>query len=161
MLSLAVFCKPHMIFEKQTADFNEDFYALRFYTWAFSPENEVVVPETHEGLPVREIRGNVFKNVRGMQYIRLPSGITEIRGSTFENCRNLRAIEIPDGVTRIAGHAFYGCRNLREVTVPPSVKEIGSSAFRQCDSLYEIDIPGGASVNSKAFKESPTRVNRY
>ncbi len=157
VLTIVIFWKPHMIFEKQA----DGFYSLRYYTGAFSPEEYVVIPEAYNGLPVKEVRGEVFKNASGIKYIRLPSQITEIRGSTFENCKNLREIEIPEGVTRIGGHAFYKCRNLRKVTVPSTVREIGSSAFRECNSLYSIDIPKGADVNGKAFKESPTIVNYY
>ena len=160
-LTVAVFWKPHMIFEKQQKFPYNDFCSLRYYTWSFSPEKHVFIPDEHDGLPVKEIRGDVFKNVSSLKYIRLPSAITEIRGSTFENCKNLWEVDIPEGVTRIGGHAFYGCRRLRKVTVPSTVQSIGSSAFRQCDSLYTIDIPKSADVNSKAFKESPTKVNYY
>ena len=41
------------------------------------------------------------------------------------------------------------------------LSEIGSSAFRQCYSLQNITIPTDTYVNERAFKESPTTVNRY
>ena len=78
--------------------------------------------------------------------------------SPFAFCGNLKAISIPDGVTRIAAHAFNGCSALAKVEFPDSVKEIGSSAFRNCDSLKSVEIPRGATVDERAFKESPTDI---
>ena len=68
---------------------------------------------------------------------------------------------IPEGVTRIGGHAFYGCTSLSYVSIPSTVTEIGSSAFRQCYSLQSVRVPYRAVINERAFKESPTYIERY
>ena len=154
--SAILFFKPHMIFEKN----DMGGYSVRYYTASLVPEQTVAVPETHNGLPVNEIRGNVFQGL-GFTEITLPSGLTQIRASSFEGCKNLRSIDIPYGVTRIAAHAFCDCASLQYVNVPATVEEIRSSAFRRCYHLYEIKIPEKTVVNEKAFKESPTRVIRY
>ena len=72
-------------------------------------------------------------------------------------------ITIPDNVTRIGGHAFYGNTSLERVNVSENSKleEIGSSAFRECTKLKEITLPESTTVNSKAFKASPTTIIRY
>lgn len=107
--------------------------------------------------------GESFMNASSLKSIKLSSSLTEIRGNTFENCSSLEVIEIPNGVTRIGGHAFYGNSSLTTVTISKysKLKEIGSSAFRECSNLEEITIPLNASVNPRAFKNSPTIVNRY
>ena len=109
------------------------------------------------------IGGEAFKNATSLKSINLPSSLKEIRGNTFENDKNLTMIKIPDTVTRIGGHAFYGCKSLSKVELSENskLKEIGSSAFRLCDSLKEITIPSLTSVNSRAFKESPTKVKKF
>ena len=109
------------------------------------------------------IGGEAFKNATSLKSINLPSSLKEIRGNTFENDKNLTIIKIPDTVTRIGGHAFYGCKSLSKVELSENskLKEIGSSAFRLCDSLKEITIPSLTSVNSRAFKESPTKVKKF
>lgn len=111
---------------------------------------------------VTEMGGETFYNAKSLIGIKLSQRLTEIRGNTFENCESLASIEIPDSVTRIGGHAFYGNTSLKEVTFTPNSKlqEIGSSAFRRCYNLEEIVIPKGVSINSRAFKESPTDI-RY
>lgn len=110
---------------------------------------------------ITSIHGSAFKNCSDLEEIKLPKNITEIKGNTFEGCTSLKSIDIPYGVSRIGGHAFYGCTNLSDVIIPKTVIEIGSSAFRMCYSLSEVSIPDSTYVNEKAFKESPTVVNRY
>ncbi len=107
--------------------------------------------------------GEAFYNATSLERIKLSNNLTEIRGNTFENCSSLKNITIPDEVTRIGGHAFYGATSLNEVVISANSKlnEIGSSAFRKCDSLYNITLPTNTYVNEKAFKESPTNINRY
>ena len=107
------------------------------------------------------IHGEVFIGDSSLTNIELPSKITEVRGSTFEGCSSLTSIIIPEGVTRIGGHAFHGCTSLSYVSIPSTVIEIGSSAFRQCYSLYNVRVPYGAIINERAFKESPTSIQRY
>ncbi len=107
--------------------------------------------------------GEAFYNDTSLKYVKLSENLTEIRGDTFYNCNNLVSIKIPDKVNRIGGHAFQYCSNLSEVFVSGNSKlyGIGSSAFRNCNNLRNIILPSFTSVNSKAFKESPTVIERY
>ncbi len=160
----------------------EKVVGLRGNTFSNMPLlSEVTLPDS-----ITEIRGQAFKNCRSLERVtlpehltylggeafyhcssleevNLPAGLTEIRGNTFEECSNLLRIEIPDNVTRIGGHAFYGNTSLEEVVISPDSKlqQIGSSAFRCCDSLREITLPRGVSVNERAFKETPVRIDYY
>ncbi len=107
--------------------------------------------------------GEAFYGATSLEYIRLSNNLSEIRGDSFEYCTSLQSITIPDNVTRIGGHAFYGDSSLSEVSISENsnLAEIGSSAFRLCSSLSTITIPADTYVNERAFKESPTTVNRY
>jgi len=160
----------------------EKVVGLRGNTFSNMPFlTEVSLPDS-----ITEIRGQAFKNCRSLERVTLPKhltylggeafyhcssleevnlpvGLTEIRGNTFEECTSLLRIEIPDNVTRIGGHAFYGNTSLEEVVISPDSKlqQIGSSAFRCCDSLREITLPRGVSVNERAFKETPVRIDYY
>ena len=160
----------------------EKVVGLRGNTFSNMPFlSEVTLPDS-----ITEIRGQAFKNCRSLERVtlpkhltylggeafyhcssleevNLPAGLTEIRGNTFEECSSLLRIEIPDNVTRIGGHAFYGNTSLEEVVISPDSKlqQIGSSAFRCCDSLREITLPRGVSVNERAFKETPVRIDYY
>ncbi len=151
-----IFMKPRMIYEKNDIGG----YSLRYYTIGLINDDVVEIPDKHDGLDVNEIRGETFKNVLTIDEVKLPSKLQEIRGNTFQYS-SIKKITIPDGVTRIGGHAFEGCRNLSEVVIPESVKEIGSSAFRNCDKLYTVTISSDCTVNTRAFKDSPTTIKRY
>lgn len=119
---------------------------------------EIELPDS-----LTELGGESFYNAISLEYVKLSNNLQEIKGNTFENCYNLKEITIPDSVTRIGGHAFYANYELKNVYISENSKltEIGSSAFRLCNKLDTIHVPSKTSINSKAFKDSPTRVIRY
>mgnify|MGYP003308452823 CR=1 FL=1 len=85
-------------------------------------EGTVVIPETHEGLPVTRIGCRAF-------------------------CKSkITSVVIPDSVVSIGAHAFDDCDNLKKVTMGKNVKEIGEYAFAYCNRLERIDIPEGVTV---------------
>jgi hypothetical protein len=75
----------------------------------------ITVPQMYNGLPVKSI---------GFQ--------------AFKDCTSFSSIELPDGVTTIGYGAFYGCTNLTSITIPKSLESIGGSAFYNCYKLVEI-----------------------
>ena len=80
--------------------------------------NDLVIPVTHNGLPV-----------------------TRIGDNAFSGCSGLTSVTIPDSVTGIGSGAFYGCSGLTTIVIPDSVVSIGSSAFRNCSGLTSVKIP--------------------
>ena len=143
------FSKPHVIYERNDLGG----YSIRYYTLALRNEDHIVLPDTHKGLPVTEIRGEAFYNMR-FTSIELPSELTQIRGNTFQKCKRLKSIEIPSGVTRIGGHAFDGCIQLSEVSLPDTLTEIGTSAFRGCKALSSIQLPDSvSSLGENVFRD--------
>ena len=147
--SLLLFSKPRIFYEHA-----DDGYYVRFYVYGLTNMTTATIPDTYQGEKVVGLRGNTFSNMPFLTEVTLPDSITEI---------SLLRIEIPDNVTRIGGHAFYGNTSLEEVVISPDSKlqQIGSSAFRCCDSLREITLPRGVSVNERAFKETPVRIDYY
>ena len=133
-----LFAKPRFIYERN----NMGGYSVRYCTIGLSSEDTIVVPETHNGLPVNEIRGKTFINM-DFCAIRLPSKLTEIRGDTFSGCKRLSEIDIPQSVTRIGGGAFLDCVRLKEIKLPSGITEISGDTFNGCSSLSAIEIPEG------------------
>lgn len=118
----------------------------------------IVLPDT-----LTYMGGEVFMNASSLETVILSENLTEIRGNSFENCTSLSGIVIPDNIKRIGGHAFYNNTALSGVYISENsqLREIGSSAFRLCPNLYTINVPATTYINVRAFKESPTIVNRY
>ncbi len=178
ILSL-VFAKPHIIYEKQVEG-----YAVRYYTIGLWKKDKTLeIPEEYKQEKVTGIRGDVFKNIKSLKEVTLPStiteirggafqgcsnlekinlpvGITEIHGSTFEDCFALKSIVIPSGVTRIGGSAFRNCRSLESASIPKTVTEIGSSAFRNT-AIKSVCISSSTYVNERAFKETYPSIYYY
>ncbi len=77
---------------------------------------DIVIPSTHEGLPVKEIGGSAFSGCSRLTSVVIPDSVTSIGTSAFRDCTSLTSIKIPDSVTSIGGYEFYGCKSLTSVT---------------------------------------------
>ncbi|MGI6710439.1 MAG: leucine-rich repeat protein [Bacilli bacterium] len=73
--------------------------------------SELVIPETIEGYPVKDIANLAFIG------------------------NKMTSLIIPETVTGIDSSAFYNCTKLKNVIIPSSVVYIGSSAFDFCSDL--------------------------
>ncbi len=124
-------------------------------------DTEIVIPDSHEGLPVKEIGDSAFYCCTGLTSITIPNSVTSIGSSAFSNCTGLTSITLPNSVTSIGDEAFYACYSLTSVQIPNSVTSIGSAAFCGCTSLSSITIPEGVtsiSDNTFAYCTSLTSI---
>ena len=129
--------------------FDETYYSVIGYKG--NPQY-ITVPETIDGLPIKEIAANALNGCTTLKNITLSENINKIGSSAFAGCDNLISITIPDGVTSIGSYAFSWCSNLTSITIPDGVTIIGSSAFSSCSNLTSITIPDGVtSIGSYAF----------
>ncbi len=116
-------------------------------------DTEIVIPSTHEGLPVKEIGYRAFYNCSSITSIVIPEGVTSIGDYVFERCSNLTSIVIPEGVTRIGSWVFYRCSSLTSIAIPENVTRIGEYAFNFCSSLTSIVLPESVtSIGESAFR---------
>ncbi len=79
-------------------------------------DNELLIPDTYQGLPVIEI---VYNGLAHGSYT---------------------SVTIPDSVTCIGRFAFEDSKNLQSVTIPASVNIIGENPFVGCDALTAITV---------------------
>ncbi|MBQ8290831.1 MAG: leucine-rich repeat domain-containing protein [Clostridia bacterium] len=78
---------------------------------------DVVFPEYYNGLPIRSIDKDAFKNCTSLTSVTIGSGVTTIGDSAFDGCTSLTSITIPSGVTSIGEGAFYDCTSLDKVYI--------------------------------------------
>ncbi len=102
---------------------------------------EIILPETCEGLPIVAIGEDAFAGLTNVRYIELPDSVTDIGKRAFEGCTNLERISLPDNLVSMGGGAFRSCRNLQEVVFPDSVTAIGGECFQYCSSLTVVTLP--------------------
>ncbi len=100
---------------------------------------ELVIPETYNDLPVKEIGERAF------YYDSSTAG-------SNSPLLTLNHLYLPDTLDVIGDYAFYGCEVLLDVNLGNSVTEIGEGAFEYCDLLQYIDIPDCVeSIGQNAF----------
>ena len=104
-------------------------------------EENVVVPETIEELPVTAIGQWAFSRNNDLLQVTLPDTVTSLGMEAFSYCRNLESVQLSAFLTQVEGYAFYGCNRLGEINLPDTVTEIGDYAFASCLSLTQVTLP--------------------
>ncbi len=147
ILPIIMFFQPHIFYEDAP-----DGKYVRFYTEGLTGSEELVIPETVDGVTVKGIRGDVFRNT-SLERVTLPNTIDTIRGHAFEGCSQLLSINIPTNVKSIGAYAFSECENLLYVEFPESLKHIGAYAFNHCEQLSINNLPQQMdSIGAYAFQ---------
>lgn len=105
-------------------------------------DSDVVIPSTHNGLPVTHIGYQAFYQHYDLKSIKIPDSVTSIGGWAFYGCRGLTSVTIPDNVTSIAYSAFCKCSSLTSVTIGNGLTSIGPYVFYECSSLASVYYNG-------------------
>ena len=137
-------------------------YAVTGFT---SQESDIVIPDSYNGLPIKQISPNAFADKEHLTSVIMRDSITLLATSAFVRCRNLRAVffsegiecfcdgvfegctaltsvKLPPRLIDMTGYAFYRCSSLRRVIIPKSIRLIGYKSFEGCDSLREVFYEG-------------------
>ena len=114
-------------------------------------DKDVVIPSSHQNLPVTEIGKDAFSHC-GIISVALPAGVTSIGFCAFSACFSLTSISIPEGLISIDGAAFAGCSGLTSVSLPDGLTSIGQSTFYECKGLTSLSLPESlVSIGDRAF----------
>ncbi len=113
---------------------------------------QIVVPDTHEGLPVTGIYERAFAGNTAITGIYLPQSVTEIGNFAFQGCKGLVEVSLPDTMTRIGEGTFFSCSVLTGIRIPDGVSVIEKETFYWCTGLQEVFIPDSVTaVSDRAF----------
>ena len=104
-------------------------------------EEEMVIPDHINGIPVLFIVENLFKDDNTLKTIELSKNLLKISDYAFNNCTSLEHIVVPDSVKSIGMEAFYGCSNLLTVDLGQGVSEVEAYAFWECKNLLSFKFP--------------------
>ncbi len=132
-------------------------YGYGFYTVrgiGACTDSNIIIPDTYNGLPVKEIVDYAFSHKTNITSITIPNSISSIGTQAFIGCTNLTSLTIPDSVTSIGEKAFMVCSSLTSVAIGSGVEEIGESTFRGCSNIEYVVIGTGVKrIEWSAFEE--------
>ncbi len=128
-------------------DGHEYVYILKY----MGKEENVVVPDEIDGLPVEYLDENCLSPKKGYA----PSG------NAYDNPDNvnIKTVVLPDNLKRIPTECFYNCTNLTNVKLPKKLEEIGYSAFGGTSIRY-LDLSKCRFLNTiqgSAFIKTPMK----
>lgn len=113
---------------------------------------EVIVPDTYLGLPVKGISSKLLKGNTKMTSLVIGNNVTSLSANEFEGCTSLATVTIGNGVTQLPSALFKGCTKLRTVTLPEGIKSISGDCFSGCSSLTAVkNVSAVTSIGSSAF----------
>lgn len=112
----------------------------------------VVLPETIEGYPVKKVDNSAFAFCDQVVNVLISGEVTSIGDFAFQECSSLSSVIIGDNVTSIGNYAFYLCTKLTNITISDNLTIIGHYAFYNCRELTNIVVPDNVtSIGGCAF----------
>ena len=133
---VSLFAKFEFAPETESDDFvfslnsSGDGYTLTSYN---GEDTIVVIPSSHNGLPVVEIGSYAFQNDAFIEGVYVPDSVTKVGSYAFSGCSGLIVAVLENGVTSIGSAAFSGCSSLEEITIP----FVGAEAGKTSSDAYQ------------------------
>lgn len=100
---------------------------------------DIIVPDEFDGLPVRYITANGFRDRADVTSVEFGKNVTSVGERAFSGCTSLSRVELAN--VREIGEFAFEKTALTSVVVPDSAERIGRGAFWRCDGLTEITVP--------------------
>ena len=135
---------------------------------------DIVIPPTHESLPVKAIHKNAFYDCDNLISVIIPDSVTSIGDSAFKYCSGLIKVTIGKGVASVGYGAFYDCFRLKEVHIS-DIASWCNISFGDCwanplgniadlyvndELITELIIPDVVkAINSSAFYHCTSLTN--
>ena len=116
---------------------------------AYTGDGEnLIIPETIEGVPVAQIADGAF---RGNRFLSVDlGGVRSVGAYAFADSSELEQILLPDSVTSLGEGAFSGCGALRSFTIGAGLSALPKNLLSGCPLLEEFEV----SENNPAFSAS-------
>ncbi len=117
---------------------NGEYY---IFSWCHTQAESFDIPDSYNGLPVKEIGYGAFSSCERLDNVTLPDSIETLSDAVFRDCSHLKSIKLPKNIEIIPDFTFFECKDLKEIVIPSKVVSIGDRAFAYCESLETINLP--------------------
>ncbi len=142
-------------------------------------DEEVVVPDEIDGVPVRFIKDSAFdaaaspetikkltlpasintaeagiyQKLTGLEEVIFSGGLVRAEKGAFKNCRNLKRVTGAEKLEYVEDEAFYNCETLEKIEYSPEIKVLGQNAFYNCMAATgEVVLPASLTwIGAKPF----------
>ncbi len=113
---------------------------------------DVVIPDSHNGLPVTAINEKAFYCNPGIVSVTVSDSVKTVGKEAFYGCANLKSIKFGNEVVTVGELSFADCPVLETVDFGDKLKSIEDYAFSQCVSLSSVVFPSSLeSIGECAF----------
>ncbi len=111
-------------------------------------EAKIVIPATHDNLPVVGIGESAFaysKHTSDILSVTIPGSVVEIGLNAFHNQDALVSVNIgtDSKLEKIGNNAFSGNSSLESIYLPAGFTELGDDVFNNCGALDTITVAAG------------------
>lgn len=149
--------------------------------WESHSVSQLTIPAYHNGLPVKKIGNNAFRDGEALLTVILPETLTEIEKDVFDGAHDLQynvyggalylgtadnpyfaliraehtditSCVFHEDTRLVANGAFADCHTLTSVTLPEGLERLGREPFAKDTPLCYAEYDGGLYLGSK---ESP------
>lgn len=100
---------------------NDEYYIVKGI--GTCTDMDLVIPSIHNGLPVKSIGDNAFRECSRLTSVFIPDSVTSVGAWGFSNCNSLTSVVIPNSVTSIFYCAFAYCGGLTSITFNGTVAQ--------------------------------------
>lgn len=116
-------------------------------------DTHLVIPSTHEGLPVSTVDMSAFYNCAEIESVTIPDNVY-VSWSAFQDCTGLKEVIFKGDNVTLGGSAFAGCVELESIKLPGGTTSVGWLMFDGCVSLRLIDCTALSQVPELNYEDS-------
>lgn len=116
---------------------NISYYGISGYT---GTEENVLIPSSYNGLPVKQIDSNSFNGNTTITSVNISFGTQTIGQSAFQSCTNLNYVSMDDSVLTISTSAFQSCTSLSTIVLSNRLQTIQAYAFANT-AITTLNLP--------------------
>lgn len=84
----------------------------------------ICIPTVIDGVPVRSIAANAFRDADQLVIAVIPIGVTVVDSGAFAGCDNLKQVYLPESLEGLAEDAFSQCPNFTSIRVLPYLDKV-------------------------------------
>lgn len=107
----------------------------------FNKKEDVIIPNTIDGLEVIGIANEAFAENNYIKSVIIPEGVISIGLDAFKDCSNLKTVELPSTLNLLNQGAFMNDFSLENINIPNNIITLYDYTFCGCTSLSNITIP--------------------